>query len=246
MMVGIGSSLNQMDTRVETLEQGAMRATSGRAQVYLDPTTGATIVEDQLDWAPAANLWESYTTFGPTITDPEDPDYLGNPVSTVYGRPEANLIGSTCLLTGMVRRKAGSTNLTANTRYDQPMFALPAEWRPESNVILPCIMGNANPDPAAVPGPPANTFGTAWIEIRPENNLTAQHPSGRVYFVMGTLALTAGVGWISLQGIFPCTRLNTTAALVEGGWNEVPITLSWNEIGENVTWDTYPSGITPP
>jgi len=208
-MPQIGGSLNQVDTRLETLEQSAMKPTSGRANVYLDPDTGQLVVEDQLDWSPAANLWESYTQLGPVITDPANPNYPGGLDSSVYGMAEAHLMGSMCLLTGMVRRKAGAPSLAANTRYNQPMFGLPADWRPMSNIILPCLVGNADPDPDA--GSPAGTFGTAWIEIRPENAPTMQ-PSGWVYFVMGTLALSASTGWISLQGVFPCSRISTKAS----------------------------------
>jgi hypothetical protein len=243
-MPDIGVSLNRLDGRVSALEQSAMRPLSGQAQLLTDPTTLTSTVIDELDWAPAANLWESYTTIGQPISDPLDPDYPGNAVSTVYGMAEANMIGSTCLLTGMVRRKAGAPNLTANTRYNQPMFGLPAGWRPQANVILPCIMGNANPDPAASPGPPANAFGTAWIEIHPES-APPQHSSGWVYFVMGTMPLTAGTGWISLQGVFPCGILQTSGT-VEGSWNDVPGTTVWSSVNDNVTWSTYPVGVTPP
>jgi hypothetical protein len=244
-MADIGISLNQLEARLSALEQSAMRPLSGQAQVTTaDLNAPASEITSEIDWAPAANLWESYTTFGPPISNIYDPNYPGNVISTVYGMPETHLIGSMCLLTGMVRRKTGAANLTANTRYDQPMFGLPAGWRPRDNVILPCIMGNANPDPAASPGPPANTFGTAWIEIRPES-APPQHASGWVYFVMGTMALTAGTGWISLQGIFPCSILQTDGT-VQGGWNDVPSTASWNSMNENVTWSTYPVGVTPP
>jgi hypothetical protein len=241
-MPEIGTSLNQMDLRLEMLEQSTMRSQSTQAQIYVDEETGATVVEEVLDWSPAVNLWESYTTFGPVITDPADPGYPGGVLSTPYSMPEAHLIGGMCVLTGMVRRKAGAPNLTANIRYNQPMFGLPSDWRPQHNVILPCIMGNANPDPDAVPGPPASNFGTAWIEIRPEDPPN-QHNSGWVYFVMGTLGLTASTGWISLQGIFPCVQLSTDATM-EGGWDDSPSTLTWNDMGEDVTWSSYPNGVT--
>jgi hypothetical protein len=242
-MPDIGTSLNQLEVRLSALEQIATRPLSGQAQVTTDLSTMTTTVTESLDWSPAANLWESYTTFGPPISDPLDPSYPGGMVSTVYGMTEAHMIGDMCLVAGMVRRKTGAANLLANTRYDQPMFGLPAGWRPRDNVILPCLMGNANPDPAASPGPPASAFGTAWIEIRPES-APQQRTSGWVYFVMGTTALTAGTGWISLQGIFP-SKILPTNAIVEGGWDDVPSTTSWSSVNDNVTWSTYPVGVNP-
>jgi hypothetical protein len=203
MPVDLGSAANELESRVSVLEQRGMTANLRSPDVYLDSDTGATVVEDPLDWTVAPTGWESYSTIAPIIDDPDNPGYPGGEVSTDYGMAEAHLIGSMCVLTGMVRRKAGATPnpLAAGTRYNLPMFGLPEDWRPMHNVVLPCLMGSTDPASAAV-------LGTGWIEIRPEINPVLR-ASGRVYFVTGTVSCSAGTGWIALQGIFPCQLLSS-------------------------------------
>jgi hypothetical protein len=206
MPTDLGTSMNRLDSRVSQLEQRTLSSTRPTTNVYLDGT-GATVVEDPLDWSVSSGGWESYSQIGPIITDTAHPDYPGGVLSTSYGRAETRLLGGLCVLSGMVRRKTGASTLAAGTRYDIPMFALPVDWRPRSNVILPCLMGNANPDPSAPS--PASVFGTAWIEIRPEVSPVLRS-SGRAYFVTGTLSCPASTGWIALQGLFPCQLLSST------------------------------------
>jgi hypothetical protein len=205
MPVDLGTSLNRLDSRVGRLEQRTLSSTTHATNVYLNDV-GATVVEDPLDWSVSSGGWESYTQIGPIITDTAHPDYPGGVLSTNYEATEARLLGGLCVLNGMVRRKTGASTLAAGTRYNLPMFGLPVDWRPRSNVILPCLMGNANPDPSAPS--PASVFGTAWIEVRPEVSPVLQ-PSGRVYFVIGTLSCPPSTGWITLQGIFPCQLLGS-------------------------------------
>jgi hypothetical protein len=204
MPVDLGSAANELESRVSVLEQRGMTANLRTPDVYLDPATGTTVIDDPLDWTVSPTGWESYSTISPIIDDPVDPNYPGGELSSDYGMAEAHLIGSMCVLTGMVRRKAGATPnpLAAGTRYSLPMFGLPDDWRPMHNVILPCLMGNADPTSASA-------VGTAWIEIRPEINPVLQ-PSGRVYFVTGTLSCAPSTGWVALQGVFPCQLLSST------------------------------------
>jgi hypothetical protein len=199
--------LNRLGTRVSRLEQNSMFPTTGVADVGYDTETGVTTVDDHIDWSLARNGWEPYSSVSPIIWDAATQEVLdGGELSTPYGRPEAHLVGSMCVLTGMVRRKAGASNLVAGTRYDLPLFGLPEHWRPMTNIILLCVMGNVNPDPDLTPL--ASVVSTAWIEIRP--GLDPLENSGVVSYVTGTSALTAGTGWIALQGIFPSHIIDVT------------------------------------
>jgi hypothetical protein len=195
------SSMNQLESRVTRLEQDSMMPTSGVADISYDAATSLTTVEDQLDWSMARGGWEPYSTISPLVFDQATGEFTGGTLSTEYGRPEAHMVGSMAVLTGVVRRKAGALSLPAGARHDLPMFGLPLTRRTLTNVMLPCLMGNAAPDAAT-------TVGTAWIEIRP--GLEPMQPSGIVSYVAGTVACSPGTGWIALQGIFPCHVLDTT------------------------------------
>jgi hypothetical protein len=203
----LNSELNQLTTRLSRLEQKSMFPTTGVADISYDPETSLTTVDDHIDWSLARNGWEPYSTVSDIIYDDVAGEITdGGELSTPYGRPETHLVGSMCVLTGMVRRKAGASNLVAGTRYDLPLFGLPEHWRPMANIVLSCVMGNVNPDPDLTPL--ASVVSTAWIEIRPA--LDPLENSGVVSYVTGTSALTAGTGWIALQGIFPCHIIDVT------------------------------------
>jgi hypothetical protein len=206
MPLDYGSVANELESRVARMEQSTMSTTAPTVDVYIDPDSGATVVADPLDWSVAAGGWESYSQIGPIITDPDDPNYPGGELSTSYGMAEVQLLGSMCVLSGMVRRKTGAlpNPLAAGTRYNIPMFGLPVDWRPTRNVILPCLMGNTDPTSLG-----ANLVGTAWVEIRPEVNPVLRS-SGRAYFVTGTLSCPPSTGWIALQGVFPCQLFGST------------------------------------
>lgn len=221
---------NETESRLNTLEQGTTRLTSGSAYVYLDPDTGGTVVQEQLDWTAAAGGWESYSTVSPLIDD-----VTGGEMSTDYGMAEAHLLGAMGVLSGMVRRKTGATPnpLAAGTRYNLPMFGLPLDWRPTYNVILPCLCGNADPAASST-----NAFGTAWIELRPE--YSPFQISGRAYFVTANLALSPSTGWIALQGIFPCLSVSRDEGLAINSWDDVAMTPTWDDIDPDVTWNSYP------
>jgi hypothetical protein len=113
------------------------------------------------------------------------------------------------------------------------MFGLPDHWRPTTNIILPCLMGNTAPD-----GTTSGVVGTAWIEIRPDTE--PMQVSGRVHFIAGTVALTPGTGWIALQGIFPCNLMDTTTVMPEtNSWDGAHFQKTWDSLDSSVTWNTY-------
>lgn len=231
----LGGSLNELEARVARLEQSAVRADTRPAALVTDDV-GTTTVQHALDWSAANNLWEPWSQLAP-ITPPD----AAHPVwqlSTQYGLPEASLLGGMCVLTGLVRRKAGAPNLTAGTRWNQPLFGLPADWRPLHTVILPCLMGNADPGSGTT-----TTFGTAWIEIRADYDTTPPAPSGRVYAVAGTSACNATTGWIALQGLFPCQILPAVPLLNEGSWDDISDYLTWDQVADGITWDSYPNTV---
>lgn len=229
-MPELGTQWNDLDTRLAELEQYAVRPVTGATDVVTDDV-GTTIVADPLDWTVAANGWETYSQISAVITDPDDPNYPGMISNTDYGMAAASLLGSNCLLTGMVRRKTGAANLVAGTRYNLPMFGLAVNWRPVHNVLLPCLMGNT--DPAGL-----GVVGMAWIEIRPDLDVLA--PSGRVYFIAGTVGCAAGTGWVALQGIFPCQITDGATPIVEDSWDDASETISWDQMADDVTWNSYP------
>lgn len=227
-MAEIGIDLNELELRIATLEQSIASTVSGLSDSYFDIENNLTVVNDPLDWSVAANGWESYSTLGPPITDPDDEFYPGGVVSTPYVMPAAYRLGGMCVLTGMVRRKAGAANLVAGTRYNQPMFTLPQFWQPSGNFILPCLMGTA--DPAGL-----GVVGTAWIEIREDPDTD----TGVVSFVAGTLGCANGTGWIALQGLFPI-RVADAPVLIEGSWNDASGTTTWSMVDPSITWNSYP------
>jgi hypothetical protein len=234
MSLDFNSALNELDSRMLRLEQNSMVPTSGIADVSYDEETGTTVVDDGLDWSATATTWEPYSTISALVPDPADVNYPGGVLSTPYGRPEAHMLGSMCLLTGMVRRATGAASLPPGTRHDVPMFGLPLNRRPFTNVILPCLMGNTDPLAAT------SVVGTAWIEIRP--GLDPIQPSGIAYYVSGTVACGPGTGWIALQGIFPCHVLDTSDDVpVEDSWDDAHFQTTWDSLTDDVTWDTYTS-----
>lgn len=240
MTSSINEQLNVLDVRVSELEQVNTRPTRSVTQVATDPDTETPYVEEVLDWSIGG--WESYSQIA-IVTNPADPDYIapGEPgypyssLSTPYGQAEAHMVGYWCLLTGLVRRKTG--NLAASTHYAigtgsaQPMFALPLGWRPINRAILPCLMGNADPTGTGVAAPT-----TGWVEVRPEETLD----SGRVYYVAGGSALTAGVGWVALQGAFPCRIVVNEPDIVENSWDDTENWLTWDDVEDGITWNSWP------
>lgn len=229
-MPDVGVDLNDLELRVEVLEQRAANTVSGIADSYTDSENNVIVTNDPLDWSLAANGWESYAKIGPPITDPDDEFYPGGVMSTPYGMPTAYRLGSMCVLTGLVRRKAGAANLVAGTRYNLPMFALPLYWQPPAQIILPCLMGTA--DPAGSLG----VVGTAWIEIREDPDTY----TGVVSFVAGTVGCAASTGWVALQGLFPISVADSTP-LVEGSWDDASETTTWDSFDDTVTWNSYPN-----
>jgi len=206
-MTELGTSFNRLDSRVSALEQLTLRGTSGGAGATVDPETGDAVLEDQLDWSPNPTGWEPFSTVSPLVQDAAG-EWTGGELSTDYGRPEAHLVGSMCVLTGLVRRKVGATPnpMSAGTRYSSAMFGLPSGMRPTNRVVLPCLMGNTDPLTGGV------TY-IAWVEVRPE--VDVERPSGRVYFISGTGSLTPGTGYIALQGVFPCETIQTDDEAIE-------------------------------
>jgi hypothetical protein len=234
MASDINATLNQLESRVSTLEAKALSATTGLPDILYDDETEEQTLVDRLDWT-VSNGWEPYGTFSPIVFDETDPGYPGGLLSSPYGRPEAYQIGRMCLLTGMARW-SGSTmsdTLSAGIRHNIRMFGLPTDLRPLTNVVLPCLAGNG--DPAAL-----GVVGTAWIEIRPEGE-TLQ-PSAQVYYVAGTAALNAGTGWVALQGIFTCASAPIGGdSPRDGGWNDAHFMTTWDTVHPDATWDTYSS-----
>jgi hypothetical protein len=196
------TTVNQLETRVSRLEQKTVIPRTGVADIGYDVANNLTTVDDKLDWSMAQNGWEPYSNVSKIIFNSATQTITsGGQLDTPYGRPEAHLIGSMCVLTGVVRRKAGATPAPVpGTRYHLPMFGLPTNWRPVTNIILPCLMGNGDPDTVSV-------VSTAWIEIR--SGLEPLQGSGVVSYMAGNSPLTAGIGWIALQGIFPCHIIGT-------------------------------------
>lgn len=228
-MADIGIELNELESRVAVLEQTLANTVSGLADSYTDTENNVTVTNDPLDWTVAANGWESYSLIGPPIEDPEDPYYPGGVVSTPYAMPAAYRLGSMCVLTGMVRRKAGATSLVAGVRHNSPMFALPQFWQPTADFILPCLVGSSDPTGYGL-------IGTGWVEIRENDDLD----TGVVSFVASTLALTSDTGWISLQGLFPI-RVADSPALVEDSWDDASQTTTWDMVDSTITWNSYPN-----
>jgi hypothetical protein len=168
--------------------------------------------------------------------DDDDAEFTGGALSTEYGRPEAHLIGSMCVLTGMVRRKAGASAVVAGTRYNLPMFGLPTNWRPSTSIILPCLVGNADPSPVGTIG----TVGTGWIEIRAD--LDPLQVSGRAYLIGTTVGLSPTTGWLALQGIFPLSIVDASdETSATDTWDDAHFQTTWDSLGDDVTWDTYTS-----
>jgi hypothetical protein len=241
MSLDYGSIINQLEARIARLESDIVVPTTGTADVGYNADTDTTTVDDHLDWT-AANGWEPYSTVSPIVpvanADPDDdePDFTGGDLSTPYGRPEAHLIGSMCVLTGMVRRKAGASAIVAGTRYNLPMFGLPVNWRPTTNVILPCLVGNADPSPTGTIG----TVGLGWIEIR--SDLAPLQPSGRAYLIGTTVGLSPTTGWVALQGIFLMTIIDASdETSAEDTWDDAHFQTTWDSIGSGVTWNNYTS-----
>jgi hypothetical protein len=227
-MAGIDIALNELESRVAALEQVFANTVSGLADTTFDYENNLTVTNDPLDWSVANNGWESYSTLGPPITDPDDVYYPGGVVSTAYAMPAAYRLGGMCVLTGLVRRKAGAANLTAGTRYNSPMFALPQYWQPTASFIVPCLMGTAAPSGLGV-------VGTAWVEISEDPDTD----TGVVSFVTGTVSCTNSTGWISLHGLFPI-RVADSGPLIEGSWDDASGTTTWNMVDPTVTWNSYP------
>jgi hypothetical protein len=227
-MAELGGDLTELEMRVAALEQVFASTHTGIGDGYFDTDAMVTVVNDPLDWSVANNGWESYTKIGPPITDPTDEYYPGGAWSTPYAMASASRLGSMCVLTGMVRRKAGAANLAAGSANLSPMFALPLNWQPTADVILPCLMGNTDPSGTAV-------VGTAWIEVR-ENDVA---DTGVAYFRSGTVACNANTGWIALQGLVPIS-VNEAGLLVEDSWDDASPTTTWNMVDPSVTWNTYP------
>jgi len=237
MSEDLNAIINRLESRLAELEQNITPGTSGDADIGYDEATETTTVNDEIDWTVAPAGWEPFSTVSPIITDPEnedyDPDNPGAELSTPYARPEAHLIGQECVLTGMVRRKAGATPnpLAANVRHNVPMFGLPEDWRPMTNVILPCVIGNGDPTSGGV-------TGTAMVEIRPE--FDPVQLSGRAYYVSGTVALSPTTGWLFLQGTFPIQIWDASEnAYTEDSWDDAHFQTTWDKLLDDVTWDNY-------
>jgi len=196
MTIDVGGSFNQLESRLAALEQRTLTSVTGLPSMFFDPDTGESVLEDPLDWTLNPTGWEPFSTISPLVEE-VDGEVTGGELSTEYGRPEAHMVGNMCVLTGLVRRKAGATpsTMSPGARYNSVMFGLPSGWRPVVNTILPCLTGNAAPGSGT-------TVSTAWIEIRPEVDL--EQLSGRVYFVAGTGTIQPTTGWVALQGVFPC------------------------------------------
>lgn len=220
-MSDFGNTINNVEGRLGRLEQKRVVGTSGISPVTY--SAGVATVADQLDWSQSQG-WESYTKISVA-----NADGTGGTYTSKYAMPAAHMTGRMCLLTGMVRRKAGATNLTAGTRYNLQMFGLPLNWRPATNVILPCVMGNSDPTSGVV--------GTAQIEIRTGYLPTAT--SGRVYYVNGTLGLDANIGWIALQGSFPCQIIDVRDTVIIGSWADAHFQETWDSVAETLTWSDY-------
>jgi hypothetical protein len=230
MTIDASGSANDLETRVAALEQRVMVSSGKAPYAYLDGATTVTV--DPLDWTRGSG-WASYTTIGTVYSDPANPLYPGGVLSSAFGMPQAQKVGNMCVLSGVVKR-TGAT-LSPGTRYDAtPMFGLPTDWRPVSTVVLPCLIGGTGPDGLAA-------VGVGWIEVRSDHTPTPRK-SGGVYFVTGTVALTAGTGWLALQGVFPCEvqALNSTDGAPVGSWNAASETLTWGNVDEAVTWNSYP------
>jgi hypothetical protein len=222
MATDFGTSMNETEARIAHLEQKRVVGTSGISPVTYDDT-GVPTVADLLDWS-KSDGWESYTK----ITVATD-DGTGAAYTSKFAMPAAHMTGRMCMLTGVVRRKTGATNLTAGTRYNLQMFGLPLNWRPVTNVILPCVMGNSDPSTGVV--------GTAQVEIR--TGFLPTEVSGRVYYISGTLGCDANIGWIALQGSFPCKIVDVRDTVVMGSWGDAHFQESWDSVAEDLTWNDY-------
>lgn len=237
MSTDFDNMINQIEARVARLEQNSVVPTTGLADVDYDDETDTTVVNDRIDWSAAANGWEPYSSVSPFVFDAVTGEVVsGGELSSPLGRPEAHLIGSVCVLTGVVRRKAGATPnpLAPGTRYNLPMFGLPTSWRPTTNIILPCLVGNTDPLTTAA------TASIGWIEVR--SGLDPLQDSGRVYFVATTLGISPNTGWIALQGVFPCHLIDTSVdAPVENSWDDAHFQSTWDSLADDVAWLNYTS-----
>jgi len=233
MVNDFGGTINQVEGRLARLEQKRVVGTSGVSPITFD-AAGVPTTQELLDWTQSEG-WESYTKVTVATTDGSGASY-----SSRYPIPAAHMVGRTCVFSGMVRRKTGATNLTAGTRYNLQMFGLPPNWRPSSNIRLSCPMGNSDPT--------TGVTGTATIEIR--TGYLPTYGSGRVYYIGGTLGCDANVGWISLQGSFPCQVIDVAATVVMGSWGDAHFQESWDSLPDDpggLTWDQYgdPFDYTP-
>jgi hypothetical protein len=229
MVSDFSSTMNQMEAQIAKLEQKRVVGQPGLSDVSFS-TTGVPIVEERLDWT-ESDGWESYTKITVATVDGTGAKY-----SAPYAMPAAHMHGRMCVLTGMVRRKAGATNLAAGTRYDSEMFGLPTNWRPITNTPLSCTMGNYDPTNPTAGG----AVSTAQIEIR--TGFLPTEISGRVHYIGGTSALTAGVGWIALQGSFPCSTVDVLDVRIMGSWADAHFQEYWDSLPDNpggLTWDMY-------
>lgn len=188
MTTSIGEELTILESRLNRVEQRSAVAHSPAITVVPDPTTGVPVIHDSLTWDAG---WAPYAGIHVGQPNPALPGYPGlswmhpTGIPTEYGPPQVLRVGGLGFLTGLVFRSGSS--LAAGGVHGLRMFMLPDGWRPQFRAKLPCLMSGS-------------TLAMADVEVRPDRGAAA----GGVYFITGQGNLDENIGWIALQGAFPC------------------------------------------
>lgn len=190
---------NDMEARLHQLEQRAPSVEVPSIQVTVNSAGAApaAVTTDPLDYNALA--WESYSKFTATVSATGVPGGTWSDGPEGFLPPQAFRVGNVVFLSGLIRR-TGAT-LTANTVMNSVMFLLPAMWRPARTVMLTTSCDTS--------GTPNTTSGGGRALLMVTPNMTQN--SGKVTLVTASVGLTAGTGWVSLEGAFPAMFLGDPA-----------------------------------